>query len=161
MVFHIERHAGLHQAKRCKKGGVGNAVNPKFRVFEDVEKAPEQPWLRALHRRRVLMATQAHKPDHCNRQHTVEDGRCRKPNRIRDHRRQRNGYYHCNQLKNLTHCIGFRPLRLRAKQLREQSAVICIDEGIQRAGQDIHQQHVGKCRPCRKAGRRIEEQDEA
>ena len=44
----------------------------------------------------------------------------------------------------LAHGVGFGTFCVGTEKLREKRSIIGIDEGIQRTGEYVHQQHIGK-----------------
>ena len=107
------------------------------------------------------MAAHGHEPDYHNGQRAVDIGGGCKADGIGDHRGQGNADDHGNQLEYLAHGVGLGPGGFRGEQLREQGAVVGVNQRIQGAGEHIHQQHIGERGTLGQEGRRVEKQHKA
>ena len=107
------------------------------------------------------MAARSHEPDHHDGQRTVDVGSGGEANGIGNHRGKGNADNHSNQLKHLAQSVGLGPGSFGGEQLREQSAVVDVNQRIQGACEHVHQQHIGKRGARSQKCRRVEKQHKA
>ena len=143
-VFYIERNRGHNQRHGRAVKGIGKAENPEFRIGEQIPESGKQTGLLEILSSCNFVASKRTVKDDGYRQDSINNAGQAIAQGIRYKRCKGNTDDHGEQLKSLTHGIGFGPLGIRGKQLGKKSAVVGIDQGIQSSGEDIHKKHIGK-----------------
>jgi len=159
-VFDEERQRRHDQRHGRAVESISQARNPEFFVDEEVFQALPQLRLDLFFGHRHFAAGQGHVEDHRAAQHAVHDSGHTIAQRLGDHWGQGNADDHRHELEGLAHGIGLGPFPIRLEELREERAVVGIDNRIEGTRQHVEEHAVCHQRLSGQKSRRVVKDDE-